>query len=145
MKSAILTYVLTFAIAFGGGYLFFQPQESTETSQQPTTDTEQESAEVADSTEEMPVAVDSKAGETLNNFGCLSCHAVSGLDLEGGTTGPDLSNAYLNVEGKHGKPLEEYLKEPTSAVMSGVIGSNPMSDEEIDAVISLLKAASENK
>jgi hypothetical protein len=47
------------------------------------------------------------------------------------------------VEGKHGKPIEEFLKAPTSAVMSGVIGKNPLSDEERKQVLELLKQASE--
>jgi hypothetical protein len=53
------------------------------------------------------------------------------------------TQAYANVEGKHGKPIEEFLKAPTSAVMSGVIGKNPLSDEERKQVLDLLKQASE--
>ncbi|MGP3561442.1 c-type cytochrome [Geobacillus sp. BK01] len=82
-------------------------------------------------------------GNILQKKGCLSCHSVSKLNLQGGTTGPDLSNAYQVVEGKHGKPIEEFLKAPTSAVMSGVIKSNPLTDEERADIIALLKEASE--
>ena len=71
----------------------------------------------------------------------MGCHAVSGLNLEGGATGPDLTQAFNNVEGKHGKPLAEFLKEPTSAVMSSVIGGNPLTDEEISQVVEALKKA----
>ena len=56
--------------------------------------------------------------------GCIACHAVSALEVQGGVTGPDLSNSYVNVPDKHGVPIDEFLKEPTTAVMSGVIGKS---------------------
>ncbi|MFV8827720.1 c-type cytochrome [Alkalihalobacterium sp. APHAB7] len=143
MKSSILTFVLTFAIAFGGGYLVFQPEKEAEIQHEQSEETGQDQMDAVEIAEEMSATVDSLAGETLNNFSCLTCHAVSGLGLDGGVTGPDLTNSYLNVEGKHGKPLDEYLKEPTSAVMSSVVSGNPMSDEEIEAIVAILKEASE--
>ncbi len=82
-------------------------------------------------------------GRVFIQSGCISCHSVSALNLQGGATGPDLSQAYKNVEGKHGVPIEEFLKNPTSAVMSGVIGGNPLTDDERAAIIEALKAASE--
>ncbi|WP_078430032.1 hypothetical protein [Alkalihalobacterium alkalinitrilicum] len=62
MKSAILTFVLTFGIAFGGGYLFFQDSSGTDTQQ--STDIEQADADVEEVAEEMPLTVDSMAEAT---------------------------------------------------------------------------------
>ena len=73
---------------------------------------------------------------------CVACHSVSALNVQGGVTGPDLSKAYLNVADKHGVPVEDFLKKPTSAVMSSVLGANPLTDEERAQVLSALQAAS---
>ena len=81
----------------------------------------------------------------LQTKGCIGCHAVQGLNLQGGATGPDLSQAFKTIEGKHGKPINEFLKAPTSAVMSSVIGGNPLSDDEITQIVAELKKASEAK
>lgn len=64
--------------------------------------------------------------------------------MQGGATGPDLSQSYNNVEGKHGKPLDEFLKAPTSAVMSSVIQGNPLSDEQRMQIVEALKKAAES-
>src|SRR5699024_11461631 len=85
--------------------------------------------EEADTSTEADVTLDADT-EALSRNNCLSCHAVEAAGLDGGTTGPDLSNAYEEVEGKHGKPIDEFLQEPTSAVMSTVIEDNPLRSEE---------------
>ena len=56
---------------------------------------------------------------------------------------PDLSNIYKEIEGKHGKTLDEFLENPTSAVMSTVIGDNPLEDTEREEIVKLLKEISE--
>ena len=112
-----------------------QPQVAqTEATDETTTTDEQKK-------EPEKVAVDE--ANILNSKGCLGCHAVDKLGLEGGATGPDLSKAFTEVEGKHGKSLDEFLKEPTSAVMSSVIGGSPLTDEERTQVLDMLKQASE--
>lgn len=85
----------------------------------------------------------SKAGEIFESKGCVSCHSISKLNVKGGSTGPDLSTAYKTVEGKHGKPVDEFLKKPSSAVMSGVIKDNPLTDKERADIVKALKEASE--
>lgn len=104
-----------------------------------TTETATEEQETDDTTANT-VSADT---EIFTEKGCIGCHSISALDLSGGATGPDLSEAFNNVEGKHGKPLNEFLKEPTSAVMSGVIGGNPLTDEEINKLTQLLQKAAE--
>lgn len=146
MNKAIIHFAISLILGFGLGYLVFgviindsdkQPETAqTEPPEEQTTATE-EKKEPAEET----ASVDEN--NILNSKGCLGCHAVESLGLKGGATGPDLSKAFENVEGKHGKPIDEFLKEPTSAVMSSVIGGSPLSDEERTQVIELLKQASE--
>lgn len=141
-------FALSFALAFGGGYLVWnQDTEPTQTASDTNGEHGQQTAANSDSSpaaSDAPQATQTSAeGKIFNDRGCLSCHSVSALGLKGGATGPDLSQAYVNVEGKHGVPLEEFLKKPTSAVMSGVLGGAPLSDEELQAVVAGLKAASE--
>ncbi|RKD24409.1 cytochrome C [Ammoniphilus oxalaticus] len=139
MGKNIGIFFLAFAIAFGAGYLFFKPsvnqdQTATEQPTQPTEPTkEQAGTDTANSSE----------GEILVTRGCISCHAVSALGLEGANTGPDLSQSYVNVPDKHGVSIEEFLINPTTAVMSSVLGGNPLTDEEREAVLEALRLASE--
>ena len=81
--------------------------------------------------------------EILSNKGCLGCHSVSSLNLQGGATGPDLSQAFNNVNYRQSKPIDEFLKEPTSAVMSTVIGGSPLENEEIEQIVKALQEAAE--
>lgn len=145
MNKAIISFVLSALFGFGIGYLVFgvilgtsdDPPKAAQTDTKQTAATE---------TKEEPAKTSSANEDTiLNKKGCLGCHSVESLNLKGGAVGPDLSQAYVNVEGKHGKPIEEFLKAPTSAVMSGVIGKNPLTDEERKQVLDLLKKASEAK
>ncbi|MDQ0339073.1 cytochrome c2 [Caldalkalibacillus uzonensis] len=143
MKSKIIAFLISFLVAFGGTYLFFQYSGSSTGSDQGSV----VGNEVEDEGGEQSIGemVDAQSGEPLERLGCLNCHAVSSLGIQGGTAGPDLSDAYYVVEGKHGKKLEEYLQAPSSAVMSGVIESNPLTDEDIEALVSLLKEAAEKQ
>lgn len=146
MKKALISFVICAFLGFGLGYLVFgvvmnDAEKQPEAAQaQPAEDTPKaEEQKSAPAEETASVETDN----ILNSKGCLGCHAVDSLGLKGGATGPDLSKAFENVEGKHGKPIDEFLKEPTSAVMSGVIGSNPLTDEERQQVVDMLKQASE--
>ncbi|WHY86245.1 cytochrome C [Neobacillus novalis] len=144
MQKAIISFVIFALLGFGLGYLVFgvimgdsskQPQVAqTETNDEATTK-EENTAATSSATED----------NILNQKGCLGCHSVDALNIKGGAVGPDLSQAFVNVEGKHGKPIEEFLKEPTSAVMSGVISKSPLTDDERKQVLDLLKQASEAK
>ena len=148
MNTKIIFGLLSFLISFllvGVLILTLEPFSSTD-----DTDTE-----VADSTEETDEADDeeevdeSEADEASTADGdnalvrnnCTACHAVSSLNIDGANTGPDLSNAFSQVEGKHGKPIDEFMVEPTSAVMSTVIADSPLSDEELEAVLNALEEA----
>jgi cytochrome c551/c552 len=149
MNKAIISFVVCAILGFGLGYLVFdvimgdsgkQPQvaQTSTTEKTETAAAKEESTDAKEAT-----TVSASEDNILNKKGCLGCHSVEALNIKGGAVGPDLSQAFVNVEGKHGKPIEEFLKAPTSAVMSGVIGKNPLTDEERTQVLDLLKQASE--
>ncbi|MFP7298527.1 cytochrome C [Neobacillus niacini] len=146
MNKAIISFVVSIVIGFGLGYLVFgvimgDSDQQPQVAQTEQTDTASEKESQKEEPKEETAAVD--ADNILNSKGCLGCHAVDMLGLDGGATGPDLSKAFTEVEGKHGKSLDEFLKEPTSAVMSSVIGGSPLTDEERTQVLDMLKQASE--
>ena len=141
MKSNGIIFFAAFLLAFVGGWLFFGQDDKPSTQTSPTTESETE--KVTDEEKGKEQATASAEEEILSRNSCLGCHAVSSLGIEGGVTGPDLSGAYEGVEGKHGTDIESFLTEPTSAVMSSVIGGSPLSDEERTAIIDVLKIASE--
>lgn len=145
MKKAIISFVASALIGLGIGYIVYDVVlDSDQASEVADTKDNSTKTETNDSNEGDTVTADADAG-ILGTKGCLGCHAVDNLNLVGGVTGPDLSQSFNTVEGKHGKPIDQFLKEPTSAVMTGVIGGDPLSDDEIKQVLEMLKKASEVK
>lgn len=146
MNKAIIQFIISAVLGLGIGYLAFDVIGS-DGSEKAATETNTTEVATETNKEETPETTDtaSATGEEniLQSKGCIGCHAVEGAGLQGGATGPDLSQAFNNVEGKHGKPLDEFLKEPTSAVMSTVIAGSPLTDEEISKIVEELKKASE--
>lgn len=152
-------FALTFLLSLGGGYLLFnRPAPAPATASTPATTSAPAQSEPAPAastanTTETPAAASTTPangagaplaeGAIFTKRGCVACHSISALNVKGGVTGPDLSKAYVNVPDKHGMPVEEFLKKPNSAVMSGVLGANPLTDDERAQVIAALKAASE--
>lgn len=147
MKRTVITFVISALIGLGLGYITFEVLLGKDTETDVTANQQETTApEKADTSEkEKETKTASVDTEMLTQKGCLGCHAVSALQLEGGATGPDLSQAFTNVEGKHGKPLAEFLKEPTSAVMASVIGGNPLTDDEINKITEILQQAAQEK
>lgn len=155
MNKNILIFFLCFAVAFGGGYLFYKSGQPSDGATQASSHADHETAtapKAGDSTKAeapapsaAPATGTASEGAIFTQRGCIACHSVSALNVKGGAVGPDLSQAYVNVKDKHGVPVEEFLKKPTSAVMSGVLGSKPLTEEERQAVLKALKLASEKK
>lgn len=146
MNKAIISFVICALLGFGLGYLVFgvimgDSDKQPQVAQTETKETAAATEESAESKEETTVSATDD--NILNKKGCLGCHSVEALNIQGGAVGPDLSQSFANVEGKHGKSIDEFLKEPTSAVMSGVIADNPLTDDERTQVLDLLKQASE--
>lgn len=147
MNKPVIHFIISALIGLGIGYIAFDliPASGSQEKDAAVTEQSKPEATKTEKTEPAETQETAAAGEEniLQSKGCLGCHSVEALNLKGGATGPDLSQAFKNVEGKHGKPVAEFLKEPTSAVMSGVIGGNPLSEDEINQVVSVLKEASE--
>lgn len=137
----LLSFVIAFLLV---GVIILTTNILSDGSDQDTqvadTDVSEDADETEEAEEEQASTADAENNALVRN-GCTACHAVNALDIEGANTGPDLSNAFSSVEAKHGKPIEEYLQEPTSAVMSTVIGDNPLSDEDLEAVLNALEEA----
>lgn len=144
MKQNVAIFLIAFIVTLGGGYLFFQSKEPANEATPKTNEPKQAESNnnEPEKKEEEPQMVTAEV-DILDQKGCLSCHSIEAYGVKDAMTGPDLSKAFVNVEGKHGKPLAEFLQEPTSAVMSSVIANDPLSDEEREKIIELLKTASE--
>lgn len=147
MNKPIVIFIICAMIGLGIGYLVFDviSPDNKATVSDNNNQNKQTSEAAKEDTEKPEETTAVSEDNILQTKGCLGCHAVSGLGLQGGATGPDLTEAFNNVEGKHGKPIDEFLKEPTSAVMSSVIGGNPLTDDEISQIVEALKQASESK
>lgn len=146
MKKTILYFVISTLIGLAVGYLVFDVLVGKDDQTIATVESVKKTTETSkttNSTKESPKEATTTSAETeiFTQKGCIGCHSISALDLSGGSTGPDLSQAFNNVEGKHGKPINEFLKQPTSAVMSGVIGGHPLTDAEITKITTLLQQA----
>lgn len=78
--------------------------------------------------------------------GCTECHAVStfGLDSQN-KSGPDLADAYTDVQKRFGTSLENFLKSPTGTMQMVLKDKIKLTDDEKRKVIELLKYAHENK
>lgn len=131
--------IVGFLLAFGAGYLFFgkdspEPKQINDEVAQTETDEQK--------TDDLASMVPDEA-LSLSRNGCLSCHSVESIDAPGGDIGPDLSRVFPEIKGKHGKELDDFLKEPTSAVMATVIAGKPLDDAEREQIVEALKLASE--
>ena len=148
MKKPVIHFIISALIGLGIGYVAFDliPSDQEQDQNVAVTDETKSSDANKEEKEQTETQETASADEEsiLQTKGCLGCHSVEALNLTGGATGPDLSKSFNNVEDKHGKPIAEFLKEPTSAVMSGVIGGNPLTEEEISGIVSVLKEASES-
>jgi cytochrome c551/c552 len=154
MNKAIISFVISALIGLGLGFLVFQvlPEKSNHNPQQVAAASEGKSADTAGSDASKSSGTSTTASATavnqdniLSTRGCLGCHSVAALNLHAGQVGPDLSQAYNVVKDKHGIPIEQFLTKPNSAVMSGVLGNKPLTDDQRKQVLAILKKASEVK
>lgn len=150
-KDSVITnsiiVIVAFLVAFTAGYFLFGKSDApSNEAQDESTPTEEQAKEPEEKeepdAEELATEIPDEA-EALSRNGCLGCHSVEAMGVKGGDIGPDLSIAYYEVKGKHGKDLDTFLQEPTSAVMATVIADNPLEDEEREQIIESLKKLSE--
>lgn len=138
-----MMFLSCFIITFAAGYLYFQmtaPKKTAAPKQEASTSTQPAAQDTGKTN--TATAADGE-GSIFVKRGCVQCHSIKALNVQGGAVGPDLSHAYTDVQAQRGIPIQQFLKKPNSAVMSGVLGSRPLSDADYNAVLAALKAASE--
>lgn len=142
-----LFLVVGIVVGFMASLLFINNEEATTNEPPPQTETatSTEPAKPADTTgsaEQTTDAGQPNLAEHTDNIlfkkGCIACHAVSPIGNKGNGTAPDLAIAYDDVNNRFGKSLEKFLEEP-EGTMSAVFSQSPLTDEEKQEVISLLK------
>lgn len=142
MKTNAVIFVLGFLLALTVGYFFFTKDTPPPVEEETVVSQTEEESEPEVDADDLASTIPEEA-EALSRNGCLSCHSVESIDAIGGNSGPDLSKAFKEAQDKHGVTLDEFLQEPTSAVMSTVIGDNPLDAEEREQIIEALKKAAE--
>lgn len=74
--------------------------------------------------------------------GCFICHDVSTLGIESAAKiGPDLANAYADVQSRFGKTLEDFLMNPTGTMAVVLSTQIQLTDAEKREAIEKLKLA----
>ncbi|WLR55234.1 cytochrome C [Mesobacillus subterraneus] len=124
MQKALISFIISALIGLGLGYIAFDvvggSNGDTENASKETDTSKPQSDNKQEEKDDQPAAETVSADDNiLTSKGCLSCHSVSSLNLTGGATGPDLSKAFENVEGKHGKPIHQFLKAYLSSHVRG--------------------------
>lgn len=78
--------------------------------------------------------------------GCTECHSVSTFGLESqNKSGPDLAEAYNDVQKRFGTSLEGFLRSPTGTMQMVLTSKIKLTDDEKQNAIRLLKYAYDNK
>lgn len=77
--------------------------------------------------------------------GCTTCHSIGSFGIEAGRTGPDLSDAVVDVERRFGKSLEEFLDRPTGTMNIVLTTRILLTDAEKQEAIERLKLAYQRK
>jgi cytochrome c551/c552 len=78
--------------------------------------------------------------------GCVQCHSVSVYGVKSAAQiGPDLSDAVNDVPRRFGKPLEEFLANPTGTMQMVLSSQIKLTDAEKQEAIRLIKKADELK
>lgn len=101
--------------------------------------------DAAEGTKEETGTVDADGagkGQIFIDKGCIQCHAVGGLGVDGGQTAPDLSIAYEDTNNRFNKELKEFLDNP-EGTMKAVLGAKPLTEEEKTAIVEILKELAE--
>jgi hypothetical protein len=81
--------------------------------------------------------------------GCPQCHTISGLGVKSpNEIGPDLTNAYSDVESRFGTELDAFLAAPTGTmqmVLGQLIKLSPAERDSILHILTRLHEAQEHK
>jgi cytochrome c551/c552 len=72
--------------------------------------------------------------------GCPQCHTISALGIRStAEVGPDLTQAYKDVQSRFGVELEEFLKSPTGTMQVVLSSMITLTPAERDSIIHILK------
>ena len=75
---------------------------------------------------------------------CFVCHDVSTLGIESATKiGPDLAKAVTDVPARFGRPLDDFLMNPTGTMSVVLATQIHLSDDERREAIAKLKIANQ--
>lgn len=78
--------------------------------------------------------------------GCNECHTISTFGIESqNKSGPDLAEAYADVQKRFGTSLENFLKNPTGTMQMVLKDKIKLTDDEKQKVIGYLKYAYDNR
>lgn len=87
-------------------------------------------------------AADVPAGEWFQQTGCTACHSVSAYHLWNlAAQGPDLSLAVEDVPRRFGRPLDEFLHDPTGTMAMVLATRIPLNTEQRNVAITKLREA----
>ena len=137
----ILFLVIGVVLGFMVSLLFNNGDDtaSTEPAPQPVEEAAQPAADSNSEEEKSDSTGNAAAADNiLVQKGCIQCHAVSPIGEKGNGTAPDLAIAYDDVTKRFGKSLEEFLDAP-EGTMSAILSASPLTDDEKQKVISLIK------
>lgn len=77
---------------------------------------------------------------------CFICHAVTSLGVESASKiGPDLSDAVTDVQSRFGRTLDDFLMAPTGTMSVVLATQIPLTTEQRQQAIALLKVAHQRK
>lgn len=77
---------------------------------------------------------------------CFICHSVSSLGVESASKiGPDLSEAVTDVQARFGRTLDDFLMAPTGTMSVVLATQIPLTTEQRQEAIALLKVAHQRK
>lgn len=78
--------------------------------------------------------------------GCPQCHSISAFGIKSkAEVGPDLTNAYADVQTRFGVKLEQFLSAPTGTMQMVLSSMIKLTPAERDSIIHILKELEEER
>ncbi|HJS42492.1 MAG TPA: hypothetical protein VJ755_03405 [Gemmatimonadales bacterium] len=93
-----------------------------------------------------PAAPAAAPGAIFERKGCQQCHSISAFGIKSATdVGPDLTNAYADVQTRFGVKLEEFFVSPTGTMQMVLSSMIKLTPAERDSIIHILKELDEER
>lgn len=93
-----------------------------------------------------PAAPAAARGSIFERKGCQQCHSISAFGIKSATeVGPDLTNAYDDVQTRFGVKLDEFLAAPTGTMQMVLSSMIKLTPAERDSIIHILKELHEER